>query len=75
MNEFTISGEYIELNKLLKATGLCGTGGMAKMVIEDGLVTVDGKIEYRKRCKIRNGQRISLNNNETIVVTGEDKLQ
>ena len=46
---FSISSEYIELIKLLKATGLCSTGGQAKMLVEDQLVTVDGKIETRKR--------------------------
>ena len=33
---FTIKGDYIELIKLLKATGITDTGGMAKMAIEDG---------------------------------------
>jgi ribosome-associated protein len=52
---FTISSEYIELIKLLKATGLCGTGGQAKMLVEDRLVIVDGEIETRKRRKIKDG--------------------
>ncbi len=56
--QFEIKGEYIELMKLLKASGLCDTGGMAKLVIEDGLVYVDGKIEFRKRCKVRKGQKV-----------------
>jgi ribosome-associated protein len=53
--EFEISGEYIQLNKLLKATGLCGTGGQAKMLIEDQLVSVDEKIETRLRRKVKPG--------------------
>ncbi|GBC59905.1 RNA-binding protein [Desulfonema ishimotonii] len=57
---FIIDGEYIELIRLLKATGLCETGGMAKGVVEDGLVTVDGHAEYRKRRKIRKGQTVAL---------------
>ena len=52
---FEISGEYIELIKLLKASGLCGTGGQAKMLVEDQLVMVDGEIETRKRRKIKPG--------------------
>jgi len=59
MATFEFSGDYIELNKLLKAAGLCETGGMAKMAIEQGLVSVDGIVEYRKRCKIRNGQTVA----------------
>jgi len=56
--QFKIKGEYIELIKLLKASGLCDTGGMAKLVIEDGLVSVNGKLEFRKRCKVRKGQKV-----------------
>lgn len=58
--KFKIDGAYIELIKLLKATGLCGTGGVAKMVVEDGLVKVDGNIELRKRCKIKSGQTVEF---------------
>lgn len=58
--KFPLKGEYIELIQLLKATGLCSTGGMAKMVVEDGLVKVDGAVETRKRCKIRQGQKVEF---------------
>jgi len=50
--------EYIELHDLLKVTGICSTGGAAKIAITEGLVTVDGTVEQRKRCKIRKGQTI-----------------
>ncbi len=63
MEIFEFSGDYIELNKLLKASGLCATGGMAKIEIENGLVSVDGTVEYRKRCKIRDGQTVSYGGN------------
>ena len=63
MNTFKLMGEYIELNKFLKASGLCATGGMAKIVIEQGLVKVDGRVEYRKRCKIKSGQKIEFDGN------------
>lgn len=58
--KFNLENDYIELNKLLKVTGLCATGGMAKVVIDEGLVKVDGKTEYRKRCKIKKGQSIEF---------------
>ena len=39
MNQrFKIFSEYIELNKLFKASGLCGKGREAKMIIKDGLL-------------------------------------
>lgn len=57
---FKITNEYIEMNKLLKAAGLCDTGGMAKAVIEEGHVEVDGAVEYRIRRKIRPGQKVAF---------------
>jgi ribosome-associated protein len=68
---FELSGDYIELNKLLKASGLCETGGMAKTVIENGLVTVNGTVEYRKRCKIRNSQTVEYEGQTITVVSPE----
>ena len=66
--EFEISSEYIELNKLLKASGLCGTGGVAKMIIKDGLVIVDREIETRVRRKIKDGMTVQYNNHNLKVI-------
>jgi len=68
MDTFEISGDYIELNKLLKASGLCDSGGMAKLIIEEGRVRVDGSVESRKRCKIRDGQKVALDDAVIFVV-------
>lgn len=63
MLEFDLDAqEYIELHNLLKVMGLCDSGGMAKLVIAEGLVTVDGVVELRKRCKVRQGQVVAYNN-------------
>ncbi|HEY4069605.1 MAG TPA: RNA-binding S4 domain-containing protein [Burkholderiaceae bacterium] len=59
--DFELRGEYITLDALLKATGLAPSGGIAKMMVADGLVQVDGRVELRKTCKIRAGQVVSLN--------------
>ena len=67
MSDFKLTGETIDLFQLLKAANLCGTGGEAKIVIGEGLVTVDGEVETRKRCKIRAGQTVSFDD-ETITV-------
>ena len=71
MEIFKLSGDYIELNKLLKASGLCETGGMAKIAIENGLVSVNGTVEYRKRCKIRNGQTVEYDGHTIKVLNPE----
>lgn len=64
---FKLKGPFIELVQLLKATGLCSTGGHAKMVVDEGLVTVDGQIEKRKGCKIRVGQRVEFDSQSVII--------
>ncbi len=58
MTTFKIEGDFIELNKLLKATGLAENGAAAGFAIASGKVKVDGVVELRKRRKIRPGQEI-----------------
>ena len=50
--------EFIELNKILKLKQIAQTGGHAKILIEDGLVQVNGEVEFRKRRKMRKGDLI-----------------
>ena len=62
MTHFSLQGRpFITLNNLLKIEGLVQSGGMAKKVITDGLVKVDGELELRKRCKIVVGQQVEFN--------------
>jgi ribosome-associated protein len=68
MIEFDLAEhDYIELHSLLKVTGLCESGGIAKLLVADGLVKLDGEIELRKRCKIRSGQTVVFNDQQIIV--------
>ena len=60
MRVVEITREPVELYKILKFEGMAGTGGEAKMVISDGLVRVNGKIETRKRKKIVAGDVIEF---------------
>lgn len=60
MRVVEITREPVELYKILKFEGMAGTGGEAKMVISDGLVRVNGKIETRKRKKIVAGDTIEF---------------
>jgi ribosome-associated protein len=57
---FELSGEFVELNQLLKLVGLCDSGGAGKMMVAGGTVKVDGKQELRKTAKIRAGQQVSV---------------
>ena len=67
--EFELNGsEYIELKNLLKVSGLCDTGGAAKVAIEQGDVMVDGAVDTRKGLKIRPGQVVSYKGNTIKVL-------
>jgi ribosome-associated protein len=59
--------EYIELCDLLKLAGLCETGGEAKNWIAEGHVNVDGKVDTRKRAKIKPGQIVEFQGQKITV--------
>ena len=65
---FAIRGEYIQLDQLLKATGLCDSGGSAHAAIAEGRVRVDGTVDTRKRAKMRPGQKVSFAGEEVVLV-------
>ena len=60
VQEFKITGEYIELIQLLKALGLAQTGGHAKMIVEEEMVIRNGEIETRKRAKLIPGDVVEV---------------
>lgn len=68
MVEFELTGEHIALFQLLKATHLCGTGGEAKIMIAEGLVSIDGETETRLRKKIRPGQTVEYNGEQIVLM-------
>jgi ribosome-associated protein len=66
--DFELDREYVELNQLLKLTGLCDSGGAGKMIVASGAVYVDGQQELRKTCKIHAGQIVQLDDVEIRVI-------
>ncbi len=70
--EFFLNREFVQLNQLLKLTGLCDSGGAGKALVAGGGVLVDGIAESRKTCKIRVGQVVKLGDVEIrVVAAGE----
>lgn len=57
---FPLHTEYIDLLQFLKATGMAVTGGEAKMLVDDGLIQVNGEDESRRRRKLRPGDRVDV---------------
>lgn len=68
MQEITIKDEYIRLGQALKLAGLVSSGVEAKILIQDGLVTVNGEIDDRRGRKLYPGDVFSLEENEVKVV-------
>jgi ribosome-associated protein len=52
--------EYIELIKLLKVMRVSESGGQAKLMVEDGIVFLNGVQENRKRAKLRSGDVVKV---------------
>jgi len=68
MREFKLTSDYIELIKLLKLLRIAETGGHAKIIVEDGEVFLNGVQEFRKRAKLRPGDKIKVLG-EIILIT------
>jgi ribosome-associated protein len=60
--------DYIKLGQALKAAGLAGSGVEAKLVIQDGLVKVNGEVEYQRGKKLYDGDTVSYDG-ETVQIT------
>ncbi|GAB4342401.1 MAG: hypothetical protein Kow0089_17440 [Desulfobulbaceae bacterium] len=72
MREIVIRSAPIELVKLLKLAGLAGTGGEAKIMVAEGLVRINGRVETAKRKKIGAGDIVACGDDRVVVrvVTG-----
>jgi ribosome-associated protein len=55
-----IDTEYIKLDSFLKAVNAVGSGGEAKVAIQDGLVRVNGEVETRRGRKLRPGDTVDI---------------
>lgn len=60
MNAIEITTEYIKLQDLLKLAGLTYTGGEAKVMVQEGLVTVNGEVCTMRGRKIRPGDTVEF---------------
>ena len=70
--DFAVRGEFITLDRLLKACGIAPSGGAAKTMVAEGKVQVDGQDELRKSAKLRPGQVVSLTDVRIRLVTCAD---
>ena len=59
--------EFIKLGQALKKAYVVGSGVEAKMVIQDGLVELNGEVEIQRGKKLYDGDIVSFNG-ETIKI-------
>lgn len=58
MTTITITTEYIKLQDLLKFAAVASTGGEAKIMVQEGQVTVNGEVCTQRGRKIRPGDDV-----------------
>lgn len=69
MEKIAISTEFIKLDAFLKFAALVGTGGEAKYVISEGMVSVNGEACTMRGKKLRPGDKVSFAGNELEVIS------
>lgn len=69
--EVPIRDESIRLGQLLKLAGVVQDGVMARMVIENGEVTVDGETVLRRGIQVRPGAVVKYADADLLVTTGQ----
>ena len=66
--KITIKDEFIKLRQALKLAGVVEDGVEAKYAIQDGLVQVNGEVDTRRGRKVYEGDVITFENQEIVVV-------
>lgn len=59
MENIQIKDEYIKLGQALKLAGVVESGVEAKFAVQDGLVKVNGTVEYQRGKKLHSGDSVS----------------
>jgi len=68
--EFALKTEHIQLIQLLKATQMVESGGVAKLVVDEGMVAVNGELEHRKRRKLQVGDVVEFEGQRCTITQG-----
>lgn len=66
--EIKINTEFIKLDSLLKFSSIAETGSMAKMLVQDGKIKVNGEVCIARGKKIRSGDMVSFRNIDLKVI-------
>jgi len=70
MNQIVIHSGYIKLDQFLKLSDCVSTGGMAKALLQEGYVLVNGEKEERRGRKLYPGDKVEVQDAGTFEVVG-----
>jgi ribosome-associated protein len=68
MEQIKLREDFIKLGQALKAAGLVENGVDAKNVIIEGLVKVNGAIEYQRGKKLHDGDLVEYNKEQIKII-------
>ena len=63
--------DFITMDKLLKFSGVADTGGQAFLMVEDGIVKLNGKLVTEKRKKVFPGDVVNIDDQIELTITKE----
>ena len=66
-----ITTEFITMDKLLKISGVADTGGQAFLMVEDGVVRLNGQLVTEKRKKVHSGDVVNIDDQIELTVAKE----
>lgn len=69
--EIVIKEDFIQLQNLMKFSGMCATGGEAKYLIQNGEVTVNGEVCTQRGKKLRHGDEVSYREMTVKVISSQ----
>ena len=69
--QIAIITEFITMDKLLKFSGVADTGGQAFLMVDDGIIKLNGKLVTEKRKKVFPGDVVNIDNQIELTITKE----
>lgn len=69
--EIAIKTEFITMDKLLKFSGVADTGGQAFLMVEDGIIKLNGKLVTEKRKKVFPGDVVNIDDQIELTIINE----
>lgn len=67
-----ITTDFITMDKLLKFSGIADTGGQAFLMVEDGIIKLNGKLVTEKRKKVFPGDVVNIDEQIELTVSKEE---